>query len=537
MKSNRRGTTPTWVIILMLIMIVSVILFTAFMLDIGKVDSKYKGDKICTYSNSATGRGGVIGNLRPEGIGVSSLCTTQFIKITPEDSSEFWRECDENFKNEFDSGRRTHALRSCTAQQVANLFVRCWNMGWKGTLDPGSWVCFNVHISGSDTSELDSEHKLEQDIKGDVGAVLCPGKSLSSGDDCSIRANSLAVLLIDRIKHKSIIDYYAENSASLIAGCLVPAKTADGETIEIGESYDSLESGFVDDGLEVNAENIVSNGAWKVLVNPSGSVVSVEDRSKEIVQSLVDYEVSLDLNTVKLELDDKLDYSRIVIGLIGDVYNRITSEADRLYGDKELEKAKYIQAETEEAMKDESNLVETNPCTLIPAEVTENLVEIYRYKGLIGEIDNIISVYELPAEKITEIIDIGKDVPDIGNIDRDFMVSVMKSTQYTTDKTYCDESSCSDEKLEFYNDFVIATNTLFEIGYCDPPNPIGGGLDPNACDAFGNRQRLIVASSGEGIGRGGSPYPSYCRLLNTGIDIPEIDLEGICTPLLRGAFD
>jgi hypothetical protein len=104
------------------------------------------------------------------------------------------------------------------------------------------------------------------------------------------------------------------------------------------------------------------------------------------------------------------------------------------------------------------------------------------------------------------------------SIDEAYLEKVAKNTNILgTDKTYASHFR-GNSVFDVLHDTEIRQGELYEIGYCNPPNAIGGGIAARfTCtmlkEGFGQSVQLTGAGGGaSGTMRTGSVIPGYCNL-------------------------
>ena len=446
---NRKGLQPLSMLLLIIVMIVSVGIVLYLLTALNDGGSEEQIDQACTLSNRVSGQGGTLGNLQPEGTKFTGkTCPTQNTEIDPME----WSKCDKKYKSEYDGGSKAYGMKACAAQQVSDLIVRCWDMGGAGSLDPGSWVCFNTKVISTGLS-FESVSEMEDELQKSVERVLgCDSPAL----DCKNVPDTVAEYLKFRVISKATVEFYSARLEESIAGCLV-------------------------DSEDYTAESVLQD------------IISVVD--------------DLDVSTT-LPASDKARIDTVV--------------SQTLSGKVEA----------------------SGVCSNFDVAVSADMYQIAPHLEKIQSIDLVevpAALSELPAYAnvdLDRVLGIGETVPDVDNIDRDLILSIMKESEYKKDVGYCTEFPCTKDTLEFLNDFEVSAGSAFEVGFCDPPDELVIGIlpdlvtGPKACGDLANNQRIILAPTGEGVGRANT-IPSYCKIPGM---IPIDAIEDTCEAILVGAF-
>jgi len=108
---------------------------------------------------------------------------------------------------------------------------------------------------------------------------------------------------------------------------------------------------------------------------------------------------------------------------------------------------------------------------------------------------------------------IGGILPNIGSITEENIKEILETKNITgKDESYKSRFDNIDKRFKFLGEFEINPNSLFEIGFCDPPIEIGQGpLAGMKCSILGGQQVQLGPGGTVGVSREGSPY---CNVFN-----------------------
>lgn len=496
MHNSKKGQeTPNWIFITIITALLIFGIVTFVLLSINGASASDKSDSICGASTFVTGQLGNAFQLLPRGISpqdTARLCPTQVVNIVP----DAWTKCDAEFKQQFDAGLRTTALKNCAAQQVANLVHRCWNMGGSGSLNPGSWVCFNALIEAPGSIDEADIFEVYDNIVNEVReAIGCTGRLTNS--QCRADADAIANLVLNRTSSQAVIDFYTDTVLAGIELCFTEPDEDDEP-----ENTDDTDGDFVVDEFDAcpgtPTELVVERG-------PNGC--SAQEVYDEIVST----------GQIGASLSGKIDTEKVNCG------------------------------------------------TGLTSNIQFSLNRIAVYEAQIADLDYQITIalqpYEVASEGVTQrTIELGSRTPGVNGIDKEFLFSLMTDTPIkidglASDRTYCQEFPCRETRFDM--NIELGSNSIFEIGYCDPPQPVGvGPIARLNCDfdegGFG-RQRILVAPAGEGLSRTRSPVPDLCTyapfalgtpilrgpaILATGLQASELVLgHDVCEPIVSAIVD
>lgn len=480
---NKRGTQSLAITALVVIMIVTFVIVVALMVSFSEGDVTSSSDRICTFSNQATGEGGAIYNALPQGAKpISGICITQLVTIQPDN----FVNCDSSYRD-LQLEDRLAALKNCAAQQVSNLLARCWSMNGEGLLDTGSRICFNTLIQSDASEVFSSKEEILEFAEDWVDSVytelgLCQTNFMENGYSSARQCEASKALIENRIIRRlttsALKDYYIDNSAGTIAGCLR------------GVDYDG-------DGLSDTDQNEQNIDGDEFLnendFTPNGEIPQAEFVFNQIYFSTPNPATAQNIDAVLLQ---HADFDPTV----GTCSQISTQLAEWLVTIREQDSSIRL-SNAEIALSQPSTLdsdpFETQSTAIIPA-------------------------YSLP---------------DIGEIASGDLLKVMNEAVYPpTGKPYCETLPCSAGSPEFVDGFVIRPDQHFEVSFCDDIDVIGTGAGSDSCD----RDKLKIAAVGSSIRGITSPYPEYCRFLDFEIgifqdaDIP--DLGASCRSLACGIF-
>lgn len=471
MLKNKKAQKPEWFMILIILAIVGLIFGVTFLIGFKGSGVGNIRNKICKYTNQMRTKFGILGpmeDLRPGAIvpKMPKFCTTSLEQIAAND----WGKCDTYFENQYNGWQgiakdELEALRGCAAHQIIDLAWQCWDMGGQGTLEPESWMCFTVQVGTELQGEVDVD-KVYLKLRKNLKKEL--GCSPDSEKDYGITHSDCSKLL--DILPQKLVD-----------------KLVHSNTIEM-------------------YENMIIQG----YTTKNEEKLGLTDCVKENVDIIDLFTQITDASKVESILQDTVVTSKKgcegVISFVKEKMNRIDSERDGI--DK-------INADIHTEIKDALGVKAENPGEPICTKKDEsgNCIEEFNPTQL-----------DVLLETTFEI---GSKLPELGEIDKEYLYEIMRTTN-VKDEYYTYTSVIPKDKLEVIADFKIIPGSLFEIGFCDPPLPIGSGVVQRFTCGFkceivngewecGEKQRIQLASGGGGAGgisRVGSPYPSYCQLGN-----------------------
>ena len=226
----------------------------------------------------------------------------------------------------------------------------------------------------------------------------------------------------------------------------------------------------------------------------------------------------------------KLTKEKKIYGLLVEYYtDRIYANIkDCVYGGTDaVELAKDMAKEESDVAKLLSeNIDETKPdCTISASDLNtfkEGTVEFQSKEDAVGEsLSAATTKYGIASVETAKLV---ADITAISDrierfaIDEDYLEKVAETTNRPDETKTSSSYFRGNSIFDVLHDTEIRQGELYEIGYCNPPNAIGGGIAARfTCtmlkEGFGQSVQLTSAGGGaSGTMRTGSVIPGYCNL-------------------------
>jgi len=249
-----------------------------------------------------------------------------------------------------------------------------------------------------------------------------------------------------------------------------------------------------------------------------------EDVKTQIKQELGPGHTKLATELAKLVKEKKI-YGLLVEYYTDRIYVTIK---DCVYGGTDAEKLAKDMAKEE---NDVATLLSENidktksGCTGLSSEVNKfkkDAAEFQSKEDTVGKsLSAAATKYGIAsveaAKLVSDITAISEKIERFA-IDEDYLEKVAEDTNILgEDKTYAAHFR-GNSVFDVLHGTEIRQGELYEIGYCNPPNAIGGGIAARfTCtmlkEGFGQSVQLTSAGGGaSGTMRTGSPIPGYCNL-------------------------